>query len=214
MVINALMRVGFSLIVTLCLVTAHVRAQEPPPPPSTEAAAPDASGIAPAPAEVAAPRPTLDPTPEKRSFMNRILHPFSGSGKKDAPPKYKDPKLRGLVLVLELSPQTVKLSEVRQLAIKATLTNKGKKAVDLDFPNDQRIEIHLMNSAEVILTRWSENHAVKDKPGHVLINPGEQIQYNENITTRELAPDKVYITEVFFPRYPEIRVRQKFLTAP
>ena len=146
--------------------------------------------------------------------MSRLLHPFSGSGKKGAPPKYKDPKLRGLVLVLELSPQTVKLSEVRQLAIKATLTSKGKRGVDLDFPNDQRIEIHLMNSAEMVLTKWSDNHAIKDKPGTVLINPGEHIQYNETITTRELAPDKVYITEVFFPRYPEIRARLKFLTAP
>jgi hypothetical protein len=193
-------------------VTAHVRAQEPPPPPATEAAAPDTPQIAPV--EAPPPLPVLEPTPEKRGFMYRMLHPFSGSGKKDAPPKYKDPKLRGLVLALELSPQTVKLSEVRQLAVKATLTNKGKKAVDLDFSNDQRIEIHLMNSAEIILTKWSDNHAVKEKPGHVLINPGEQIQYNENITTRELAPDKVYTTEVFFPRFPEIRVRQKFLTAP
>ena len=160
---------------------------------------------------LAAPLSAQEPSPEKRSWFSRMLHPFGSS---NAGPNYKDARLRGLVLELKLSPQPVKLSEVRQLAVKTTLINKGKKAIDLDFPNDQRIEIHLMNSAEIILTKWSDNHAVKEKPGHVLINPGEQIQYSENITTRELAPDKVYITEVFFPRYPEIRVRQKFLTAP
>jgi len=65
-----------------------------------------------------------------------------------------------------------------------------------------------------VLTRWSDNHAVTAKPGTVVINPGEHIEYNETIATRELAPNKVYTIEVFFPKYPELRIRQKFLTAP
>ena len=112
------------------------------------------------------------------------------------------------------SPQTVKLSEVRQLQIKLTVTNQGKRTVNLDFPNDRRIDIHLMNSAETILTRWSDNHAVKEAPGTLLINPREQIEYNETVSTRDLTPDKVFIAEAFFPKYPELRGRQKFLTAP
>jgi len=123
-------------------------------------------------------------------------------------------KLRGLTFALQLSPETVKLSEVRQLEIRATLTNRGKREVEMDFVNDQRIEIYLMNSAEVVLTKWSDNHAISDKAGTVLINPQEHIEYKQTISTRELAPGKVYIAEVFFPKYPELRVRQKFLTAP
>ena len=141
-----------------------------------------------------------------------MLHPFSGGA--PAPQQFHDPKLRGLVLNLQVTPQTVKLSEVRQLQIKLTVTNKGKHAVALDFPNDQRIDIFLMNSAEAVLTKWSETHAIKDKPGTLLINPQEQVEYNETISTRELTPDKVYIAEAFFPKYPELRARQKFLTAP
>ncbi len=156
---------------------------------------------------------TSQPAPARRSWMSRMLHPFS-SGRGGAPPAYKNPKLRGLVLSMELSPQPVRLSEVRQIEVRATLTNKGKRAVGLDFPNDQRIEIQIMNSAEIVLTTWSENHAVKEKPGSVLINPQEHIEYNERITTRELSPNKVYIAEVFFPAFPELRVRQKFLTEP
>jgi len=34
------------------------------------------------------------------------------------------------------------------------------------------------------------------------------------IATRDLTPNKVFIAEVFFPQYPELRIRQKFLTAP
>ena len=119
-----------------------------------------------------------------------------------------------MTLDLQISPQPVKLSEVRQLDIKATLTNKGKNTIELDFPTDQRIEIYLINSANTVLTKWSENHAIAEKPAVVLVNPGEHIEYNEKIATRELSRDKVYVAEVFFPQYSELRIRQKFMTAP
>ena len=161
--------------------------------------------------------PTLGPTPlsqkpQKRGFFGRILHPFSSSAGR--PPVFHDPKLRGLVLDLQVLPQTVKLSEIRQLEVKLTVTNKSKRAISLDFPNDQRIDIYLMNSAEAVLTRWSDTHAVVEKPGIVLINPQEHVEYNQSIATRDLTPNKVFIVEAFFPKYLELRVRQKFLTAP
>jgi hypothetical protein len=95
-----------------------------------------------------------------------------------------------------------------------TLTNQSKRPVALEFPTNQRIEIYLMNSAEQILTKWSDNHAITEKPATVLINPQEHAEYNEAIATRDLTPNKVFIAEVFFPNYPELRVRQKFLAAP
>jgi hypothetical protein len=151
------------------------------------------------------------PTPQKRSLLGRVLHPFSSS----APlPQYRDPKLRGLVLDLQIAPQPVKLSEIRQLEVKVTLSNLGKSPMTLDFTTDQRIEIYLRNAAEMVLAKWSENHAVTEKVGVVVINPEEHIEYRETIATRELAPNKVYIAEAFLPKYPELRARQKFMTAP
>jgi hypothetical protein len=147
----------------------------------------------------------------KRSWMSRMMHPFSSS---HTTPQYKDPRIRGLELQIELSPQPLKLSETRQMEVKVTVTNRGKRAVELDFPTDQRIEIYLKNSAEVILTKWSDNHAVTDKPETILINPDEHVEYVQTIATRELTPDKVFIVEVFFPNYPELRIRQKILTEP
>ncbi|MEY2545447.1 MAG: Intracellular proteinase inhibitor [Verrucomicrobiota bacterium] len=159
-----------------------------------------------------APETSRETPAAKRSWFGRVLHPFGGGA--PAQQEVRNPRLRGLVLNLEIVPQPLKLSEVRQLSVKFTATNKGKKAVNMDFPNEQRIEIYLLNSADVVLTKWSENRVFKDKPSTLLINPQEQIEYNEKISTRELAPDKVYSIEVFFPKYPELRVRQKFLTAP
>ena len=81
------------------------------------------------------------PTPVKRgSWFSRILHPFSSS----PAPSFKDSRLRGLVLELKLSPQPVKLSEVRQMEVKVTLSNSSKRAIQLDFPTEQRIEIYLL----------------------------------------------------------------------
>jgi len=158
------------------------------------------------------PVPEATPTPAKRGWIGRMLHPFSSSGPRT--PSYKDPKLRGLSVELQLSPQPTKLSEVRQLEIKAVLVSDAKAPITLDFPTDQRIEIYLMNSEGTLLTKWSDNHAITDKPGIVTINPQEHIEYNERIATRELTPNKVFIAEVFFPKYPELRARQKFLTEP
>ena len=153
--------------------------------------------------------PTSTPS-RRRGWLSRILHPFSP----EVVPQYKDPRLRGLALDLQIMPQTVKLSEVRQLGVKATLANLSKRPVTLDFPTNQRIEIYLMDSGGDILTKWSDNHAITEKPVTIVINPQERIEYSETISTRELTPNKVFIAEVFFPQYPEMRIRQKFLAVP
>jgi hypothetical protein len=153
--------------------------------------------------------PTATPA-RRRGWLSRILHPFSP----EIVPQYKDPRLRGLALDLQITPQTVKLSEVRQLTVKVALVNLSKRPVALDFPTNQRIEIYLTDSAGEILTTWSDNHAISEKPATILINPQERVEYNETIATRELTPNKVFVAEVFFPQYPELRVRQKFLAVP
>ena len=71
----------------------------------------------------------------------------------------------------------------------------------------------MRNSTEKVLTSWSDNHAFAEVAGTVLINPQESIEYAETIATRELTPNKVFIVEAFFPQYPELTIRQKFLTA-
>src|SRR5437588_9200970 len=120
-----------------------------------------------------------------RSFFSRILHPFGSSHK---PPKYRDPRLRGLLLELEVPGDAVRLSEVRQLHIRARLSNLGGYPVSLDFPTSQRIDIQLLNASGQVLTRWSQNRAFGEEPGSLLVNPHEQVLYEETIATRELQP--------------------------
>ncbi len=151
------------------------------------------------------------PAEEKRSWLGRVFHPFSPA---DKLPQYKDPKLHGLVLAIELPPEPVKLSEVRQLPVHVVLTNRGDRAVELNFPSEQRIEILLHDSSGRVVTRWSENRAFADTRGTVLINPNEHVDYSETIATRELAPGRVFTVEVTVPAYPELDAQRKSLTAP
>lgn len=150
-------------------------------------------------------------TMEKRGFFGRVLHPFSSS---EVLPKYENRKLRGLVLNLQVSPQPVRLSETRQLEVRVILKNLGDHMINLEFPTDQRIEVQLLDSGGNVLTKWSENHAIKETPASVLVNPEEQIEYKELIATRDLTPGRVFTAEAFFPKYPELRIRQKFMTEP
>lgn len=151
------------------------------------------------------------PAQKKRNWFGRILHPFDASEKI---PHYKNPKIRGLVLTVELPSEPVKLSEVRQLPVHVILTNRGERAVEMSFPTAQRIEILLRNSTGQIVTRWSDNRAFAEEAGTLLINPGEHVDYFETIATRELAPGKVFTVEVTVPAYPEIGAQRKSITSP
>src|SRR5258708_14406804 len=108
------------------------------------------------------------PTPSrKRGWLSRVLHPFSPN----VVPQYKDPRLRGLALDLQITPQTVKLSEVRQLRVKGTLANLPNRPVTLDFPTTQRIDIFLTNPAGDALTTGPENHAIGEQPATHQLRP-------------------------------------------
>ena len=151
------------------------------------------------------------PAEEKRSWLGRLFHPFGSSEKI---PEYKNPKIRGLLLTVELPAEPVKLSEVRQLPVHVLLTNRGDKAVQSMFPTEQRIEILLHDSSGRVVTRWSDNRAFEERPSTLLINPGEHVEYSETIATRELTPGKVFTVEVVVPAYPELDAQRKSIAAP
>jgi hypothetical protein len=148
---------------------------------------------------------------EKRSWFNRLTHPFGSSEKI---PTYKDPRIRGLALTVELPSEPLKLAEERQLPVHVILTNRSDRAVELQFPTTQRIEILLHNSSGEVVTRWSENRAFEERPATLLINPHEHVEYAETIATRELEPGKVFTVEVQVPAYPELRAQRKGIAAP
>src|SRR3954462_1626589 len=108
-------------IIFFVLIASSAWSQEPPAP-AGEVNSPAPSPSAPAAAAAAAATPMTTTTLKKRGFFGRVFHPFSSS---DVLPKYNDKRLRGLVLDLQVSPQPVRLSEVRQMEVKVTVSNMG-----------------------------------------------------------------------------------------
>ncbi|MGI8431343.1 MAG: BsuPI-related putative proteinase inhibitor [Chthoniobacterales bacterium] len=157
--------------------------------------------------------PALAPAQEsrKRGWLSRVLHPFGSSEKI---PEYRNPKLRGLEIGIQLPPEPIRLSEMRQLSVTVHLLNRGDRAIELSFPTDQRIEILLHDAAGRIVTRWSDNRAFQPTPATVLINPNESLEYSETIATRELSPGRVFTVEVAVPAYPELGAQRKSIAAP
>ncbi len=147
----------------------------------------------------------------KRGLVGRLLHPFSSSEKV---PEYRNPKLRGLLLLVQIPSEPVKLTEVRQLPVTVTLSNRGKRAVELNFPTEQRIDIYLHDAAGRIVTRWSDNRAFEPAQASILVNPNEHLEYSETIATRDLSPGKVFTVEVVVPAYPELDAKRKSIAAP
>src|SRR5207302_6647626 len=89
--------------------------------------------------------------------------------------------------------------------IALALANRSHRAVHLEFPTTQRIEILIKDQKEKLVTQRSEDQSFENQPVFVTINPGERIEYNASIGTRDLAPGRTYIIEGFFPNFEGLR---------
>ncbi len=170
----------------------------------------------PAPAVVEAPTPE-PPKERKPGFWERawtstkkgtsavgraVTKPFDGS--KDKGP---DSKIgwRNLAMTLTVEPSHVKLPETRAVKVALIVINKGKNAVQLDFPTTQRIEVLLKKESGEVLSKWSEDQKVDPEQGFLVINPEERLEYSANVSTREMKAGNSYTVEAYFPNFPDLR---------
>ena len=148
-----------------------------------------------------------EPQPESKpgwfSGLTGMFHHSSSAGDKAGAVQ-----TRNLVLKMELSPMPLKLAENRQFKVEISLFNKSRKMVSLEFPTTQRFEIVLRNKAGKQIFQWSEDQSFQADQTVVTVNPGERIQYEASVATRDLSPGAEYVVEGFFPRYNDLRIRK------
>lgn len=104
---------------------------------------------------------------------------------------------------LEITPSKFSLDDRREITVKFTVANKGGKLLKLDFPNSQRIEILVHDPSGKVIEKWSDDRAFVEESGIVMINPGEKIQYEEKISTRDMQPGQTYTIEASMANNPE-----------
>ncbi len=147
------------------------------------------------------------PATPKPGLMHRLLHPFGGTGGKS-----KDVNFKSLEMKLAVEPAAPKLTDTREIKVTVTLTNQGKKLVQLDFPTTQRIEVLVKNKAGKRVVQWSEDQSFTNEPTLVTINPRERIEYVVNLSTRDFVAGEPLTIEAFFPNFADQLRKTRTLT--
>lgn len=132
------------------------------------------------------------------------LSPFRGGGKRSKLPR----DVHGLEMEMTLSPDPVKLSETRRIAVSVRITNRSKRLVHLQFPTAQRLEILVRDPAGRVIVQWSEDQYFAQAVSYLAINPGERVEYSEKVPTRELVAGTAYTVEAFLVRHDDLRARK------
>lgn len=149
------------------------------------------------------------PTPSVMDKTLELLHLKHAPGPKSPPDIHGDIELK-----LDLAPAVIKLSDTRQVQVTVSLINRSKKNyVHLDFPTSQRIEILVRDSTGKVVDTWSEDQSFTNDPATIAVNPGERLEYNASVATREMSAGQPFLIEVSFPNYPDLKIAQRVIPA-
>jgi len=161
--------------------------------------------------------PAADEAPAQAGFLRRMWQGTKKAGEKAAdvvksPFKKKGAEeipaagaWRRLEMTMKLDPAEVRLPNTRMVEVIVTVVNKGKEAVQLEFPSSLRIDVVVRNEDGKILSRWSDDQPIQREPAVLVINPKERLEYRARISTREMAAGGKFGIEAYFPSYEGLR---------
>jgi hypothetical protein len=98
-------------------------------------------------------------------------------------------------LVLSVEPSDFSLSQTSELDVSLRITNAKKNEIEINYPNDQRLEVLTKNSSGNVIARWSEDRAFEPREGFVAINPEEFVIYAERVPTSKMTAGETYTIE-------------------
>jgi hypothetical protein len=131
-----------------------------------------------------------------------VKAPFRKKGAEEIPAKGA---WRKLEMTMKLDPPEVRLPNTRVVDVVVLVVNKGKEAVQLEFPSSLRIDVVVKNETGRILSRWSDDQRIDREPAILLINPKERLEYNARISTRDMSGGGRFEIEAYFPSYEGLR---------
>lgn len=113
----------------------------------------------------------------------------------------KEPALKASVKV---DPPDFALADRREVRVIFTVKNTTKKAERLEFPTAQRIELSLRSPDGKRIFLWSEDRLFEPMPAIVVINPGERIEYEAVVPTRDMIAGAVHAADVGLVGRPDV----------
>ncbi len=155
----------------------------------------------------------VEPGPLTPNLTVRAINVVRGSP--DRLDRVGIPDTRRLRMNLTVVPEVPSLSKHRTLQVSLTLANEDKsRAVNLAFPNSQRIEIIAVDASGRAISKWSDDQKFSQATGYLVVNPGETITYSETISTREMRAGQTYRLEAGFVNYPELSAATQITPMP
>ncbi|MDA0293075.1 MAG: BsuPI-related putative proteinase inhibitor [Verrucomicrobia bacterium] len=104
---------------------------------------------------------------------------------------------------LRAEPGEFRLSRHREVRVVFSLVNISRRVLVLDFPTEQHFEVAMRTSGGQRLFLWSEDRHFAAAASSVVINPGERLEYEADVPTREMEVGGIYPVEAFLLGYPE-----------
>lgn len=95
----------------------------------------------------------------------------------------------------------------RDVKVVYSLTNTSRRVLRLDFPTAQHLEVVMRSPDGRTLFLWSEDRTFSAESSSVLVNPGERLEFQVAVPTRDMVAGRVYTAEAVLPGYPETSAR-------
>ncbi len=114
------------------------------------------------------------------------------------------PKGPALKASAKTEPADFALADRREVRVIFSVKNMTKRAERLEFPTAQRLELALRAPDGKRIFLWSEDRLFEPVPAIVVINPGERIEYEAAVPTRDMAAGSAYTADVGLVGRPEV----------
>jgi len=91
------------------------------------------------------------------------------------------------------------LAEQRETKLLFSVRNISRRQLQLHFPSSQHLEVTLRGPDGRQLFLWSEDRRFESQPGLVTVNPGERLEYEASVPTRDMLAGRTYRAEAVLP---------------
>lgn len=117
----------------------------------------------------------------------------------------------GWLVGLRGYPTEFTLSGRRDVRVVYSLVNTSRQMQRLDFPTSQRLEVTMRGPDGANLFQWSEDRQFAPVATAVMVNPGERLEYEAAVPTRDMVSGRVYTVEAVLPGYAETAATAELL---
>ncbi|MEY5024684.1 MAG: Intracellular proteinase inhibitor [Verrucomicrobiota bacterium] len=119
-----------------------------------------------------------------------------------------------LEIQMRIEPPNPSLARDRQIRAVLTLQNPSKHAQVLHFSTTQRADAVIRDASGKVVSRASEDRSFEKSEALVTVNPGERLELELALATRDLTVGRVYTLDAAVSEQDSLRVQKSLSVGP